>query len=785
MGVPADSMNPNAVAAREGLAVLDDPVEQGRYTRWVEGAGGERLAESALQLSGLRCAACAGIIEQALTAVSGVRWAQVSAAGQRASVRWDPEHTRASALVQAVRDAGYDAVPDAAEPARALRRSEYRQALWRLFVASLCAMQIMMMATPSYVAGPGELTPDMRQLLNWGSWLLALPVMLFSAGPILVAAAKGLRAGRITMDLPVALALAITFVAGTGATFSPAGPFGHEVFFDSLAMFVSFLLGARFVEMLARHRAADALEQTLARLPEVAWRLRGDGTPESVSVQRLQPGDEVRVPVGQAFAADGRVLRGHTQADESLLTGESLPVDKPLGADLVAGSINVGAPVDMSVQRVGHDTRLEAIVSMMRSALSQRPASARVADRWAAPFLWAVLLLAAGAAAVWSVLDPSRAVWVAVSVLIVTCPCALSLAAPATLVAAARGLAQRGVMVQNLDAIEQLARADHFFFDKTGTLTDDKPQLRDTQLTAAGTGVCTSADRALATAAALACHSSHPLAQAVVAAAAATIATAAVTATPPAALASAADSAGTPLGTAWTEVQEHIGRGLQAHDSDGHTWQLGSEAWLGVADGPEQAAALCLARNGEVLATFSFDETLRDGAAQAVQALRAQGVGVTLLSGDVPERARALARRLGLNVDSDVMAGATPQDKLAAVARAQAAGLRVAMVGDGINDAPVLARADVALVMGQGALVSRSQADAVVMSNRLGDVVRARDTAKRAVHIVRQNMLWAAGYNAVCVPLALLGWLPPWAAGLGMAASSMAVVLNALRAARH
>ena len=757
-------MTTSATPTLAGLAVLDDPVEQARFTRWVVGAAGERLAESALQLSGLHCAACSGLIEHALMNVAGVHSAVVNAAAQRAAVRWDPVKTRVSALIQAVQRAGYGAVPDAAAPARALRQAEHRQALWRLFVAAFCAMQIMMMATPSYVAEPGELASDLRQLLNWGSWLLALPVMFFCAGPMLVAAWRGLIARRIGMDVPVALALLITFVASTGAAFSPEGIFGHEVFFDSLAMFVSFLLGARYVELRARHGAVNALEQAMARLPEVAMRVQPDGTLERVSVQRLQPGDHVRVPVGQAFAADGVLLRGHTQADESLLTGESAPVAKAEGAEVVAGSVNVGAPVDMSVLRVGHDTRFEAIVSMMRSAMAQRPAAARVADRWAGPFLWAVLLLAAGAAAVWSVIDPSRAVWVAVSVLIVTCPCALSLAAPATLVAAARGLARRGVMLQNLDAIEQLARADHFFFDKTGTLTDNQMQLRETTLTDAGRSHLAGEADALAMAAALARYSLHPMACALVA---------------------AAGSAHAER-SAWAAVNELPGQGMQAVDAHGATWRLGSAAWAGAGAGAgeDDTAQVWLARNGQALASFVLVEQLRNGARQAVQALLAQGLQVSLLSGDTPSRAAALGLRLGLNAPGAVRAGATPQDKLAAVVRAQAAGQRVAMVGDGINDAPVLARADVSLAMGQGALVSRSQADAVVASNRLGDIVLAHASALRAMRIVRQNMQWAVAYNAVCVPLALLGYLPPWAAGLGMAASSMLVVLNALRAAQ-
>lgn len=752
---PAAALPGASPADTEALGVFDDPAEYGRCTRWLSGAQGERVAETALQLSGLHCAACAGIIEQALVGVPGVLGASVSAAAERATVRWDPERTRASALVQAVRRAGYGAVPDVAASARLLRRQAHRQALWRLFVAAFCAMQVMMMATPSYVAAAGELAPDMRQLLNWGSWLLTLPVLAFSAGPFFAGAWRSLRARRIGMDVPVALGIAITFVASTGATFNPGGPFGHEVYFDSLTMFVSFLLGARYLELGARHRAAEALERSLAQLPETAWRVAPDGSTQAISVARVVPGDLLRVPVGQAFPADGLIEQGHSAADEALLSGESAPVDKPVGAAAVAGSVNLGAPVLLRVQRVGGDTRLEAIVSMMKRAMAQRPAAAQLADRWAGPFLWTVLLLAAGAAAAWSVIEPARAVWVAVSVLIVTCPCALSIAAPATLVAAARGLARRGVLLQRLDALERLAAVQQVFLDKTGTLTEDRLQLAGVQRTAAGCVAFVDDGAALACAASLAAWSTHPASQALAQAGAATAV------------------------QDWADLEELPGRGLRARDRQGRTWQLGAAHWAGRGDDGD--SAVWLARDGEPLVRFELQETLRPGSAEAVQALRASGLRVTLLSGDEAGRANALAARLGI---ADVQARATPEAKLAAVERAQAAGRRVAMVGDGINDAPVLARADVSLAMGQGALVSRSQADAVITSNRLTDLVRARETAGRAVRIVRQNLAWAAAYNAVSIPLALAGWLPPWAAGLGMAGSSLLVVLNALRAAR-
>jgi Cu2+-exporting ATPase len=742
---------------------LDDPLELDRCTRWLSGPGGERLAQTWLQLSGMYCAACAGTIEHALQGAGGAIEASVVAATQRATVRWDPARTRLSTLVAAVRAAGYEAVPDAAAPARELRRREHRQALWRFFVASFCAMQVMMFATPGYVASGEELGADLRQLLNWAAWFVTLPVMGFSAGPFFRGAWTHLRARRIGMDVPVALALAVTFVASMGATFDPGGVFGREVYFDSLTMFLAFLLGGRYLELRARHRAAEDLERGLARLPETVQRRTGDGAWETVSVRRLQPGDEVRVALGQAFPADGVVLEGATRVDEALLSGESEPQPRSAGDAVVAASLNVGAPVRMRVQRVGADTRFQAIVAMMREAMSQRPASARVADRWAGVFLWSVLGLAALGALAWSFIDPARALWVAVAVLIVTCPCAFSLAAPAALVAAAGGLARRGVVFQRLEAIETLAAVRHAFFDKTGTLTEDRLRLREVRLLPAAQGEpALDAEAARARAASLAQWSQHPLARAL-----------------------AGEGAGPAAETgadAWRELAEASGRGLAGTDAQGRRWRLGAWGFVGGrGQAPRPGARVWLSCDERVLAGFVIEEMVREDAEQAMAQLRALGLRLTLLSGDERARTQAMAERLGVD---DAVGEALPEDKLACVAAAQAAGAKVLMVGDGVNDAPVLARADVSLAMGQGALVARTQADAVIVGSRLADLVHARRVATRTMAIVRQNMAWAALYNAVCIPLALLGWLPPWAAGLGMATSSLAVILNALRAAR-
>ncbi len=697
------------------------------------------VAESSLQLSGLHCAACAGLIEAALLAVPGVVSAQVHAAASRARVQWQPARTQASALVAAVRAAGYGALPDTAAAALALRRGDERQLLWRLFVAAFCAMQVMMLATPVYVADAGTLAPDLEQLLHRSAWTLTLPVLLFSATPFFTSAWAALRSRRLGMDVPVAIGIAVAFIASSGAAFDPGGVFGREVYFDSLTMFVSFLLAGRWLEQRARHRAMAAIEALAFAAPRTAWRLRADGGVESVLAEQLVPGDRVRVPMGEGFPADGAILQGETRVDESLLTGESRPVGKGVGDVAVAGSINLGAPVVQRVQRIGADTRQEQIAALMREALTRRPASVRVADRIAGPFLAAVLLLALGAGLVWWQIDPSRAVWVAVSVLIVTCPCALSLAAPSALLAATSALAKRGVLLRRVEALETLARVQHVMLDKTGTLT--RPLL-----------TCDAAPALQERAASLAAWSTHPLSRVLVAA------------HPQA------------VSIEWHDVHELPGCGVEALDAQGVRWRLGSAQWLGADDG-----ALCFGRDGQAPIALHWGEQVSDDAQQAVEALQREGVTVTLLSGDTPDRVQRLAERL--RIDS-VVAAATPERKLAALRERQVRGEAVAMVGDGVNDAPVLAQADVSFALAHGAQIARSAADVVLLSGRVGDVAHALRLSRRTLRVMRQNLAWAALYNAACVPLALMGYLPPWAAGLGMAASSAFVVMNAMRLAR-
>jgi len=741
----------------DNFAVLDDPVEQREFTE-IQETDGVSMAESVLMVQGMYCAACADTVENALQHHPGVERAQVHAATRRLTVRWDPAKTRMSSLAQAVGATGYRLLPLQQALSISERLRETRQALWRLFVAGFCGMQVMMYAWPAYITEPGEIPADIDQLLRWASWVLSLPVVFFASGPFFSSAWRDLRHGRIGMDTPVSIGILVTFVVSSAATFDPTGPWGYEVWFDSLTMFVFFLLGGRYLEHKARDRTAGALDSLMNRLPEVCERQTAAGGFEAVSIRRLVVGDVVRVQAGQAFPGDGDVLSERATVDEALLTGESRPVTRERGQAVVAGSYNLGGPVLMRVDRLGRDTRFAQIVSLMEKASTEKPRLAILADRIAAPFLVAVLIGAGFAGFYWWQIDPSKALAVAVAVLIVTCPCALSLATPAAMLTSAGALARRGILVRRLQAFETLAGITAVVFDKTGTLTHDRLTLGSIQ-----TRPGLAEDAALTLAGALAGGSLHPVSRA---------------------LAAARDARGLsnePLSL--SDAEEVAGQGMQARQADGSWVRLGSAAFCSVpaAAGTEQAddaPRVHLADAHGWVATFELEEGLREDAKEAVVALRRLGVQTWLLSGDREAAAQRVAQAVGVD---HVIAGASPERKLTEVTTLQAQGFKLAMVGDGLNDGPVLARADTSFALGHAAPLAQAQSDYVIQGGRVMDVVLSLEQARATMRIVRQNLAWAAIYNFVSIPLALLGYMPPWAAGLGMAASSLLVIGNALR----
>jgi Cu2+-exporting ATPase len=758
------------MAQHDAFKHLDDPAELAEIARELpERAGVGRRLETVLTIDGVHCAACVVAIEGVLR--GSVDEVTVNAASRRARIVFSPDAQPLSGLFERIERLGYRPRPVSRSAIATAEAAGRRKSLWRMLVAVLCMMQVMMYAVPRYVAEPGDMPDDVVRLLMWAEWMLTLPVLLFASWPFFASAWRDLRAGRIGMDVPVTLGIVVTFVASSAAAAS-----GGEVYFDSVVMFVAFLLIGRWLEASAREKALVGVGDLLARLPETVERLDHEGHGTTVTLRQLQAGDRVRVSVGQAVPADGIVESGRSHTDESLLTGESRPIAKAPGDPLSAGSLNLDGPLVLRLTRGPRQSRLQEIADLIESASARKPRLAQIADRWAGPFLVAVLLLAGLSWVAWQWIDPSRAIWVAASVLIVTCPCALSLATPTALITAAGSLARSGLLARSPQAIESLARVDTFVFDKTGTLTLDRLSLSDVRIMPrypAGSDAPADAqgaardkpapvlDRAgaLAAAAALEMGSLHPIA---------------------AALRRAVPSDATLPEV--SDVREHGGAGISARIRLGDTWhdaRLGSAHFAGAPEGGP--AAVVLAIDGRTVAGFELAETLRPDAAASLDALRRDGASVEILSGDEPMRVAQVAALLGV---SDFRAQASPEDKLALLEARQRQGRRVAMVGDGINDAPVLARADVSIAFATGAALAQHHADMLLLGGRLDAVVQARRLARRTMRIVLQNLSFAAIYNLVAVPLALAGLMPPWLAGLGMSASSLVVVLNALRLAR-
>ena len=756
------------------LTILDEAAEWALFSELQSNQADQQgkpavtgLWVSQVIVQGMHCAACALRLERSLLALPGVTGAQVSAASGRASVVWSEALTRPSAWLAPPAALGFTLTPATSTLPLAHSRQQSRLVLWRWLVAGFCMMQVMMYAVPAYLAAPGDITPDIEKLLRWASMVLSLPVIFFSCKPFFANAWRDLRRRSISMDLPVALGIGITFAVSSAATLAPLGWWGQEVYFDSLTMFVFFLLTGRLLEQRLRDRTAGSLGQLMQRLPGSVERELADGRFARVAIRHLLPGDVVRVLPGEAFPADGQILSGDTHVDEALLTGESRPVPRATGSSVLAGSHNLSAMVRVRVDHIGQETRYSQIVVLMERAAVDKPRLAILADRVARPFLLFVLLAAGAAAAFWWSTDPARALMAAVAVLVVTCPCALSLATPTAMLTSAGALARRGLLVRRMQALEALGGIDTVIFDKTGTLTEDRMGLQSVTVREGVTPT-----QALQLARSLAQNSLHPVSVSLVRAAA------------DRAFDEAADSSALPE---VVDVREVQGMGLQGNLVGSSVagcvgrLRLGSARFCDLPPSLKDGLEVCLADDHGWIARFVLDELVRADASAAVAAFQAGGIDVRMLSGDRDAAARRVAARVGI---TDVQGDCTPQDKLRILQDLQRQGRKVLMVGDGLNDGPVLASAHVSVAVGQAVPLAQAQADFVMPGGQLLMIPAMLSQAGRTMMIVRQNLWWAAIYNAVCVPLALAGWLPAWLAGLGMAMSSLLVIANAARLSR-
>jgi Cu2+-exporting ATPase len=734
-----------------GAAVADYSLDG----HWASESGGQ--GHAVFNADGIRCANCARSIRSGLGALPGVTSAEINVVNGRVSVSWDATRVSLGAILRTVAGLGFRPVPLAGDAATIARRDERRTAMKRIGLAGLVSMQVMMYAAGLYTGAFQGIDAQVAEFLKLTCLLITMPVLLYSGAPILAGALHDLRRRTLGMDVTVSLALLLAFAASAWNTLRGAG----EVYFDSVTMFILFLLVGRWFEMKGRHQAASVTDALARSLPATASRLRGpDDAVEKVPLADVRPGDRLRVGSGQVIPVDGRVLSALAVVDEALVTGESIAQRRRPGEPLLGGSINAGAAFDLEVTSAPHQSTLHALVRMLESAQSQRPRLGLAAERMASWFIVRILLLTTAVGIAWLVFDPPRAFPAVLAVLVATCPCALSLATPVAIAAATSRLARLGVLVTRSDAIEGLANVDTVMLDKTGTLTCGAARILDVRTTEA-------LDRAtaLGIAAALEDASRHPLAAAFV------------------------EHARPDLRCA--DALEVAGHGVEG-TVDGRRWRLGSLGFVAsLATSPGappaalaaglDAATIGLGNESGLQALFRLSDELRPDARATVDELRRLGLTLRHARGDRLAPVPQVARELGL---SGFDAQLKPEGKLALLRELQRDGHQVLMIGDGINDGPVLAAADVSMAMGNGSSIAHAAGDLVLLRETLGALPVAIQVAKGTLAIVRQNLRWAAFYNLAAIPLAALGLMPPWVAAIGMSASSLLVVMNARRLTR-
>jgi Cu2+-exporting ATPase len=737
------SANPDALpkALADELALFDRADVQQSFVQH-EG----ELSTTCLLIEGISCAACGWLIEKHLRKLSGVTEANLNLSNHRLYLSWNAKQLPLSQLIKALRSIGYAAHPYQPDRATAQLATENRRALRQLGVAGMLWMQVMMASMATWPEFSLDLSREMDQILRWVSLFLTTPIVFYCCGDFFKGALRDLRTRHLTMDVSVSLAIGGAYLAGIWSTLFQHG----ELYFDAVGMFALFLLAGRYLERRARERTAAATAQLVNLLPASCLRLDAQGQSERILLSELQLDDFILVPPGALLAADGRIVSGQSSIDESLLTGEYLPLPRGAGDNVSAGTLNIEGPLTVRVGALGNATRLSAIVRLLERAQAEKPRLAELADRVAQWFLLIVLVTAALVGLVWWQLDPQRAFWIVLALLVATCPCALSLATPTALTAATGSLHKLGLLLTRGHVLDGLNQIDTVIFDKTGTLTKGRLTLREIQPLSTLSG-----EQCLALAAALENRSEHPIARAF---------------------------GQSPL-TA-DEVNSQPGLGLQGM-VNGQRLRIGQPAYVAALSASfvpyldaEQGQWLLLGDEQRLLAWLVLDDQLRSDAQALLDACHARGWRTLLLSGDSSPMVAQVAAELGID---DARGGLTPADKLQVLQQLHTEGRRVLMLGDGVNDVPVLAGADISVAMGSATDLAKTTADAVLLSNRLDSLIDAFALARRTRRIIIENLSWACLYNGLILPFAAVGWVTPLWAALGMSLSSLLVVLNALR----
>lgn len=727
-----DALSPRPDAATQ-WTLFDDPEFLARHAVTLD----ETRQEIELSVPQIRCAACTWLLERVLGAIDGVLESHAHLGRHTLTIRWTQATTPLSEILARIDQLGYTATLLTDEGAFQARKSERKAMLKRIGVAAIGAMQVMMFATALYVGDASFIEAEQRSFLRWVSLLISIPVMLYSAQPFFHGAYRDLKNRTLGMDVPVALALSLAWSASIFATVAGVG----EVYFDSVSMFTLFLLTGRYLELTARHKVLDTPVESRP-MPMTMSRVEADGTIEQVPVSSLKPGDQVQLTAGQQAPVDLILLSGSGAVDTQALTGEFKPHTIEAGDEILAGSVNGSMTLQCRVERIGQNAFLGKLEHLARQAEQVQTPEARWTEpliRW---FIAAVLSVSALTWIGWWPVDPERAFEYALSVLVVTCPCALSLAIPTAWTVTIRSLRQQGILLLNPTHLLAFAQSKHWIFDKTGTLTEGQFRrfgLRrfDERWSEAEVLACISG---------LEQSSPHPIAEAF------------------------RDIQPWPM----DEVTHHPGRGVEGVFQGDHYVIRRASKDEAVSEYPD-ALTITLEKNTKPIASVAIEDGLRPSAVDALKQLTEAGIHITLLSGDHASRVANTAHTLGI---TSYLGEQTPEDKLAFL---NACDDSVVMVGDGLNDAPVLASANGSVTFAQASDLTRLSAGSVLLSPSLEALISLRNTAIRARRVIRQSFFWVLVYNVVAVPFAVAGFVPPWLAAIGMSASSVFVIVNALR----
>ncbi len=740
--------------------LLDDIDLQNEFTHQ---AGNYK--ETILSIDGISCAACAWLIEQQLSKINGLININVNATTQRATVRWQPDKIKLSAILDTIEHLGYQAAPFKASDIEEKQQKQNKTFIKRLGIAGILMMQIMMIAVGLYFGAFSGMSHSNLIYLRWTSFFLCLPIVFYSALPFYKGAYNALKIKHLSMDVPVSIAIILAFLASSWATFTSQG----EVYFESVAMFTFLLLVGKYLEFRARSRAAEVSANLLKLMPMTATQLI-DGKEQLIAAKKLQPLDIILIKPGETIPADGVIITGDSQINEAMLSGEQRPINKTIGDKVFCGTVNSDGNLTVEVKQVSSHTFLSQLIRLSEHAQAHKPKLAKLSDTVAQYFVALILLTATATAIYWYFHSPEQAFWIALSVLVATCPCALSLATPTALTCATTCLNRHGIMIKSAHVMETLPKVNCFAFDKTGTLTTGKFHLE--KITMINNSIISDQAKILAIAACLETHSEHPIAKVF---------------TPYRDFSIQAD-----------QIQVKAGYGIKGviqQNNSPISYKIGKPSWLLSSNETlnhfandnsekikqyENAQCVLIAnKNGktELIAAFYFTDHLRDDAHILINKLQGEHISTIMLSGDNNNSCKTVASELSLN---NYYAALSAQDKLTLIKQRQQNYI-VAMVGDGINDSPVFGAAHIAIAMGSGSDIAKSGADVILLNNQLKSINLLMHIAKKTKKIIMQNYLWAFGYNALMLPLAASGYITPYMAVIGMSASSLLVITNSLR----